>query len=215
MAKSDDSTNPSALTRRAAMAAAAVSTLVPTTAFSRPLTGRAATDPVLPLWRDWEKQYAEAMTLYAEWQKQENLVYDALGFSGVSVPAPDGGGSVIDVIDHETIDRLLGGEPGSRSLRQRLHAELDARRARWNSAAAAAQLPAAQARHNDAYAQASALAEAIFQTPADSFAGLAAKLALITRIGAEVGESAEFPWPQIHSVFADLRRLASLLAQSE
>ncbi len=215
MANTQNNTIPSPLTRRAAIAVAAVSALVPTTAFSSAPTSNATSDPVLSLWRDWEEQYAEAIAWSDKWQKLERLLFRTVGFPCVSVPNPDDEGTVFDVADHEMIDRLLCGVPRSRSLRRQLHAELEAHRARWDSAAAAVQFQAVEARRNDAYARADALAEAIFETPANSFAGLAAKLSLIMRTGDEMGGGAEFPWRQIHRVLTDVRRLGGLPTYSE
>ena len=122
------------------------------------------------------------------------------------------GGDSFQVIDHESIDDLLGCTNETRALRKQLHADLAAHQARWDAAAEVLGLGDLNERQDAAHQRAEAVAEPLLKAPARSLAGVAAKLTLILELGQPSPQEQEFPWPQLRSALADLRRLASIPA---
>jgi hypothetical protein len=191
-----------ALTRRAVLAGAVASPLIPA-------SSHRSVDPVLTLWQEWREAHADAEAWRFKWQKLEVLLFRTIGFPRVAVPLPDDASSVY-VIDHDQIDELLGARGETAALRARLHAELTSRQARWEAAAASVQFDAIEARHDAADTRAAAVSEAVFKTPAGSMAGVAAKLALVVTLGQPSAQDEQFPWPHLRNVLADIRRLAAI-----
>lgn len=212
MAKSENTTSLPAFTRRKILVGATFAPLLPAGAVLQQNSAcQAERDPVLALWREWQRLDAEAGKWLTKWQALEVLLFRKVGFPRVAVPDPDCEEALVYVIDHGDIDELLDATPENGALRKRLHADLGAQQARWDAAAAAVRFDAIEARHEAVQEQAGALMDEIFRTPAASMAGLAAKLALVLLAGEErEGDVSEFPWPQVRGVLADLRRLGGI-----
>lgn len=77
-------------------------------------------------------------------------------------------------------------------------------------AAAAIGLGPVEERVNLAWDRWDALTETVWQVPASTLAGPAAKLAMMLSIGQSRCDDEEVPWPPLHSVLADLQRLGKL-----
>ncbi len=209
MAKSKDTTNPSSPSRRAVLAGEAAAVLTPATPAQAAVIPENS-DPVLALWQDWHARYTQAEAHTIAWQKLESLLFRTVGFPIVTVPIP--GEEPVEVSDREEIDDLLGTEPETQALRARLHAELAAHQARWDEATAALQMEEMEERRDAAHRHAEAMIDPLFKAPAGTLAGVAAKLTFILTFGQPSPHEAEFPWPQLRSVLADLQRLANLPA---
>jgi hypothetical protein len=209
MAKPKNTTTPSAFGRRALLAGG-VATLVTPTTPSDGLPAPHEPDPVLALWRDWRKLYAEAEAHLIKWLKAESLLVRTVGFPIVTVEVPSG--DSFQVTDHESIEDLLGRTAPTKALRRRLHADLAAHQARWDAAAVAVGFDDLDARQDAARERADAVAQPLLKAPAGSLTGIAAKLTLILELGQPSPQDEEFPWPQLRSALADLQRLARIPA---
>lgn len=204
MADSDDK-HLSTLSRRALLGGA---TVVPLgRAHSRDLS--AISDPVLDLWTEWQAVHAELDAWQDHWQRKEGVLLRTVGMPRVLVPVP-GRSEPVSACEPAEIDELLDDVPGTEALRERLHREFEAHRRRWEMAAAAIGLGPVEERINFAWDRWEALTEGVWQTPARSLAGIAAKLSMVLSIGQSRCDDEEFPWPPLRSVFADLQRFANL-----
>jgi len=204
MADSDDSTHLSTLSRRALLGGA---TVLPIGAADARRHGNS--DPVLDLWQEWRALDAELDAWQDDWQRKEGVLLRTVGIPRVLVPVP-GQAEPVSACEPAEIDGLLDDVPGTEALRERLHREFAAHRRRWEMAAAAIGLGPVEERVNLAWDRWDTLTETIWQTPAGSLAGVAAKLAMVLAIGQSRSDDEEFPWPPLRSVFADLQRFASL-----
>ena len=180
MAEADNTTAPSPTSRRALLAGGAAALLAPAIpSHALPVPGEP--DPVLARWRDWHALNTEAELHFIAWQKTESLLLRTIGFPKVTVPRP--GADPVQATDDEEIDDLVGTASETQALRAGLHADLAARQARWQEAAAALGLEALEQRQDAAYRRAEAMAGPVFEAPAGSLAGIAAKLAHILHLG--------------------------------
>jgi len=127
----------------------------------------------------------------------------------VLVPVP-GKAEPVSACEPAEIDELLDDLPGTEELRQRLHREFAAHRRRWEIAATAIGLGPVEEHVNLAWDRWEALTETVWQVPAGSLAGVAAKLAMVLSMGQSRSDDDEFPWPPLRSVLVDLQRLAKL-----
>jgi len=205
MADTDHTTTLPALSRRALLGGATV--LPIGTADARPRG--ASSDPVLGLFQEWRTLDAELDAWQDDWQKKEGVLLRTVGIPRVLVPVP-GKAEPVSACEPAEIDELLEDVPGTEELRQRLHREFEAHRRRWEIAAAAIGLGPVEERVNLAWDRWDSLTETIWQTPAGSLAGIAAKLAMVLSAGQSRSDDDEFPWPPLRSVLADLQRLANV-----
>jgi len=205
MADSDDTTTLPALTRRDLLGGA---TILPIGAADARRQGASA-DRVLDLWKDWRTLQSELDAWQDDWQKKEGVLLRTVGMPRVLVPVP-GQAEPVSACEPAEIDELLEDLPGTQGLRQRLHREFEAHRQRWEIAAAAIGLGPVEERVNLAWDRWDVLTETIWQVPAGSLAGIAAKLAMVLSIGQSRSDDDEFPWPPLRSVLADLQRLGKL-----
>ncbi len=81
---------------------------------------------------------------------------------------------------------------------------------RWEIAAGAIGLGPVEERVNYAWDRWDAFTETVWQVPAGSLAGVAAKLAMVLSIGQSRSDDDEFPWPPLRLVLADIQRLGKL-----
>ncbi|MFE0756963.1 hypothetical protein ACFW16_23585 [Inquilinus sp. NPDC058860] len=205
MADSDDTTTLPALSRRELIGGA---TVLPIGAADAPRRG-STSDPVLDLWEEWRVLHAELDAWQDDWQKKEGVLLRTVGMPRVLVPVP-GQVEPVSACEPAEIDELLEDLPGTEELRQRLHREFAAHRRRWEIAAGAIGLGPVEERVNNAWDRWDALTETVWQVPAGSLAGVAAKLAMVLSIGQSRSDDDEFPWPPLRSVLADLQRLGKL-----
>jgi hypothetical protein len=172
-----------------------------------PVGDAAGADPVLPLWAEWRRAYAQAEALAAAWGSLEARLMHEVGAPRVAVPAPDGGASVW-VTTHADIDAFLA-ERDDRSLGPHLHTELAERLAFWRNAAASLGLDETERLLDAALSRGDDLAESLIRIPAGSLAGAIAKLELILRTGEARADDDAFPFGWLRRAIADLRRLAA------
>ncbi|WP_342234471.1 hypothetical protein [Inquilinus sp. OTU3971] len=205
MADDHDSTTPSTLSRRALLGGA---TILPIGAADVRRRG-ASSDPVLDLFQEWRALHAELDAWQDDWQKKEGVLLRTVGMPRVQVPVP-GQAEPVSACEPAEIDELLEDLPGTEELRQRLHREFAAHRRRWEIAAAAIGLGPVEERVDLAWDRWEALTEAVWQVPAGSLAGVAAKLAMVLSMGQSRCDDEEFPWPPLRFVLADLQRLGRL-----
>jgi hypothetical protein len=205
MADPDHSTTLPALSRRGLLGGATVLPIGVADARRR----GASSDPVLDLFQEWRTLDAELDAWQDDWQKKEGVLLRTVGIPRVLVPVP-GQAEPVSACEPDEIDELLENLPGTEELRQKLHREFAAHRRRWEIAAAAIGLGPVEERVNLAWDRWDTLTETIWQTPAGSLAGVAAKLAMVLSAGQSRSDDDEFPWPPLRSVFADLQRLVNV-----
>lgn len=205
MADPNDNTTLSGLSRRDLLGGA---TVLPIGAVDARRRG-ASTDPVLDLFQEWRALDAELDAWQDDWQKKEGVLLRTVGIPRVLVPVP-GKAEPVSACEPAEIDELLEDVPGTEELRQRLHREFAAHRHRWEIAAAAIGLGPVEEHVNLAWDRWDTLTETIWQMPAGSLAGVAAKLAMVLSAGQSRSDDDEFPWPPLRSVLADLERLANV-----
>jgi hypothetical protein len=205
MADPDHITSLPALSRRTLLGGATVLPIGAADARRRGSTS----DPVLDLFQEWRTLDAELDAWQDDWQKKEGVLLRTVGIPRVLVPVP-GRAEPVSACEPAEIDELLEDVSGTEELRQRLHREFAAHRRRWEIAAAAIGLGPVEERVNLAWDRWDILTETIWQTPAGSLAGVAAKLAMVLSTGQSRSDDSEFPWPPLRSVLADLQRLANV-----
>ncbi|MGK9171589.1 hypothetical protein KXR53_35260 [Inquilinus limosus] len=205
MADSDNTTTLPALSRRDLLGGA---TVLPIGAADARRRG-AAPDPVLDFFQEWRALHAELDAWQDDWQKKEGVLLRTVGMPRVLVPVP-GEAEPVSACEPAEIDELLEDLPGTDELRQRLHREFMAHRRRWEMAAAAIGLGPVEERVNQAWDRWDALTETVWQVPAGSLAGVAAKLAMVLSIGQSRCDDEEFPWPPLRSILVDLQRIGKL-----
>jgi hypothetical protein len=205
MADSDDITTLPVLSRRDLLGGA---TMLPIGAADTRCRG-ASSDPVLDLFHEWRALHAELDAWQDDWQKKEGVLLRTVGMPRVFVPVP-GKAKPVSACEPVEIDELLEDWPGTEELRQRLHREFAAHRRRWEIAAGAIGLGPVEERVNHAWDRWDTLTETVWQVPAGSLAGVAAKLAMVLSISQSRSDDDEFPWPPLRSVLADLQRLGKL-----
>ncbi len=206
MVDSEDSTSLRSVSRRTLLGGA-----ISTPLASTPILNQRATpvgDPILSLWRDWECAFAEAATWSAEWGGLESKLVCQVGFPRVLVPSPPAVCAVW-ATSHEVIDRELSDVLSRDDLRKRLHSDLTDQVAKWDAAAKAIGLDETDHQADHAWKKSEEIAGAIFALPACGIPGVIAKLELILRMGQTQSDDGEFPWGQLRSTIADLRRLVN------
>ena len=102
---------------------------------------------------------------------------------------------------------MLGIGSADLGVGAKAEADLSAHQARWDASDRAIGYTATLRAESEAADRAETLLEALSETPANSLAGVAAKLDAILREGQPSKDDAEFPWPQIRSVLEDIGRI--------
>jgi hypothetical protein len=169
-----------------------------------------ASDPVLPLWRLWQRLYAYASGLCERWQKLESRLVHTVGFPQVFIPSPDGGREIC-AQSHSEIDQAVAAGNCSPELGAALHAEFAARRARWDAEARALGFDEANRQELEAWRKEEEAVREIFRTRAGTLAGIEIKLALMIHLCSAFSDDPEFPLPQLRSTIADVKRLRRAL----
>jgi hypothetical protein len=164
-------------------------------------------EPILTLWQEWQTAFTTSTEWGARWGALESALVRAIGFPRVLIPVSPATREVW-ATSHEQIDHELGDMPDADELRQRLHSDLTALLMKWDAVAASMGLDTADRREEGAWRKCEKIADALFALPARGIPGVIAKLELVLRLGeTRVGDE-EFPWGQLRSAVADLRRLA-------
>src|SRR5271170_3083168 len=120
-----DSTSLSSVSRRRLIASVAVTPMSVTGSFFP--RSPEPPDPIVPLWREWERLHAIASELCHRWQEMESRLVHAVGFPQVFIPAPDSARGIC-AQSHSDIDQAVVAGDCSQELGAALHAELAARR---------------------------------------------------------------------------------------
>ena len=92
-----------------------------------------------------------------------------------------------------------------------LHAELAARRTRWDAAAEALGFDEANRQELEAWREQEEAVRAVFRVRAATLAGVEAKLALMIQLCATFSDDPDFPLPQLRSTLADVKYLRRAL----
>jgi hypothetical protein len=166
-------------------------------------------DPLISLWRDWREAYASSKQLCHEAQRLERELVEKIGFPRVEIPVSDPECPLIPATDPQQIDRVLGKTPATSTLRRRLKRDLAAAQARWDAEAVATGLTSATEREAAADRRVDDLLKAASTMPAQSIAGVIAKLAIATEWSELEPEADGYPWDFIRGVLADLTRLTA------
>jgi hypothetical protein len=164
----------------------------------------------VPLWREWERLHALASELCQRWQEIENRLVRAVGFPQVFITAADGARGIC-AQSHLDIDQAVAAGDCSQELSAALHAELAARRARWDAEAEALGFDEANRQELAAWRNEEEAVRAIFRTKAVTLGGVEIKLALMIQLCAAFSEDPDFPLPQLRSTIADVKRLRRAL----
>ncbi|MCX8571807.1 MULTISPECIES: hypothetical protein [Aminobacter] len=144
---------------------------------------RAPLDPCVVLFQEWEQAHHMAVVLCRLQQRLEIRIRNAL-----ASPKPDEG-------------------PETDDQRMQQASVLAARQARWDELDVEVGYSRARAAEAQAVEAEEEILDAVATTPAQSFAGVIAKLKIIVGGGENMGDMSAFPWPQIQSVLADLKAL--------
>jgi hypothetical protein len=142
-----------------------------------------------------------------KWGALETQLVHSVGFPRVLIPLPPAT-RVVWATSQEEIDEELRGVSDAEDLRKRLHSDLAAKQAKWDTAAEALGLNIADWQEESIRRRSEEIADAIFALPARGLPGVIAKLELILRMGETRQDDEETPWGELRSTVADLRRLA-------
>jgi len=181
MADTDHTTTPSAVSRRSLLRGVVATPLLPLPDQPpEPLI-----DPVVPLWREWQRRHARATALCHHRQAIETQLARTVGFP----PPMPAEGAVSGVGDP-----LTG-------------ADADAHRVRWQVEADRMGFEDAKRLETAAWDEEAVALRTVFRQRATSLAGVEAKLALMLRICRDGSDDPDFPLPQLRSVLADVKYL--------
>jgi hypothetical protein len=131
-----------------------------------------------------------------------------LGFPRVLISSPSQ--SPVYATCQSDIDAKLEEIPVTEEHRQRLHLDFAAQQERWDAAAEASGMSAADRNEVEAWKKAEQLAQSLFALRAQNVLGVIIKLSLILRTGEAQACADEHPWPQIRSAYDDLRSLTNV-----
>jgi len=213
MADSDHSTSLSCVTRRMALGGVVVAAGGWAFGGAAPARGAntsAPSDPALALWRAFSPAHGRAQLLCRRQQELETELAERVDFVGTLVKLP--GAEETFVCSLEALDHLIGTRTDMAAIRARAAAELAARQASFDAAAAEIGYFAGLRAERAAFARVEALLVALATTPAVSLAGVAGKLDAVLREGSTWDDGAIFPWPQIRAARADLVRIVRRMA---
>jgi hypothetical protein len=162
--------------------------------------------PVERLWQEWQRLHARAAGLCHRWQDIETHLMRTIGVPQVQIPSPDNSAS-LRALSHAEIDRALTKLPSSPEIAAALHDDLANQRAHWDAEATRLGFDEIKRQEDGAWNQEAEASAAIFRARATSLAGIEIKIALIVEFCSTGSDDPEFPWPQLRSTLADLKRL--------
>ncbi|MBA8906050.1 hypothetical protein [Aminobacter ciceronei] len=148
-----------------------------------PVRLRAPLDPCVVLLQEWEQAHHMAVVLCRLQQRLEIRIRNALASS------------------------LARGESENDQHSTPQASVLIDRQARWDELDREVGYSRARAAEAQAVEAEDDILDAVATTPAQSLAGVIAKLKIIVGGGENMGDTSAFPWPQIQSVLADLKAL--------
>ena len=208
MVDSENSTSLPSVSRREVLSGLAAT---PAVRAAHLAIGRAEPpDPIVPLWVEWQRLHAHALHLCEHWQEIESRLVRAVGFPQVFIPSSDGARRVC-AQSHSDIDQAMAAGGCSQELGAALHAELAARRARWDAEADALGFDEANRQELAAWREEEEAVRAVFRTRAATLAGVEIKRALRSQLCAAFSDDPDFPLPQLRSTLSDVKRLRCTL----
>jgi hypothetical protein len=196
----------SSITRRNLLSVAVTSLTVPATPSSDtavPGLDKIHNDPAVSRWREWNAAHRRRYELCIRQQKLETKLLAMVGsFPQLEVRIP-GKDETIFVSTVAEINRLLPG-PEMSGSRKQAKANLSARLRAWKTADAQIGYTLAYKAETEMVHTESKLAEALWCTPAQSMAGIIAKLHSVIETQDPGASLKEPPWPELRLVLADL-----------
>jgi hypothetical protein len=166
----------------------------------------ATPDPIILLWREWQRLFARASALCCLFQDMETHLMHTVDIPQVFIPSPQGSRAIC-AQSHAEIDRALTESDCSPEISAALHVEFADRRARWDAAADRLGFNEIKQQEGEAWDEEARATTAIFQTRATTLAGVEIKIALMVQLCATGSDDPDFPLPQLRTTMADLKRL--------
>jgi hypothetical protein len=166
-------------------------------------------DQALSLWQEWRSAH-EATTMFCRKQQRlETELLEKVGFPRVLVPiqGQPGPAPIFSAIE---LEKVFEAGKVPRSLRDKVEADLASQQAQWDAADATVGFSAAKRDEERSATRENELAELLLATPAQSLAGVCAKMRVILANGQWCDDCPEFPWPQLRVVLDDLARIGGV-----
>lgn len=192
------------VSRRAVLVGGIATPLLPTPSG---VAADAASDPILPLWTQWQCASAEAAIWGTRWAALERELARTVGFPRVCVSTPDY--RTVWATSFAQIDEVIGDGRESETSRTALQMDLASRQASWTEAATQTGLDVLERQEAAAMARSAELAETLLALSARTLAGVIVKLELILRMGETHPEGEDFPWGCLRATVAELKRLTA------
>ncbi len=172
-----------------------------------------AIDPAVSVWQKWRAAQDHTEWLCRQQQRMERKLIEDVGVPCSKILLRDGQSVTLHSL--EAVRDVL--DLGSEKVAVCATAEtnLEAHQARWDAADREIGYSAALAAEREAADRADELLKLLSETPAASFAGVAAKLDAILREEQPSEGCSEFPWPQIRSARDDLTRISKEIAPEQ
>ncbi len=205
MVDADHYTSLSAVTRRTLLTGAATTSLLSAKASAFRLPPETP-DPMMPRWQEWQRLHARATELCHRWQDIEGHLMRKIGVPQVRIKSPDNPDG-IRALSHAEIDRALAALPRSTEISVALHADFANQQARWNGEAEKLGFDEIKQQEDAAWDQEAEASDAILEARVTNLMGVEIKIALIVALGSTGPDDSEFPWPQLRSTLADVKRL--------
>jgi hypothetical protein len=205
MVDSESTTSLSPVSRRKLLTSAATAPLFPIASSSSQLSP-GAPDPIVALWQEWQRLHTRATGLCHRWQDMETYLMRKIGVPEVGIPSPEDPAGIC-AHSHAEIDRALATLSCPPEVGTALHADLTARQARWDAEAARLGFDEIKQLEDEAWSQEAEASKAIFRARATSLVDIEIKIALIVELCSTGSDDPEFPWPQLRSTLADVKRL--------
>jgi hypothetical protein len=162
-------------------------------------------DPILALCREWHEANVTLNECCYRKQQLEKVVIARVGFPVVDVMRR---GGIRRAASEYEIDRLIGKSRARDAERNRLKEELARQREAWDREALACGFTEADNLEEMAANRLDDIMRAVSTMPAQSLAGLLAKLTVASAIGKQEADDPDgHPWVFIDSALTDLQRL--------
>jgi hypothetical protein len=208
MVDAETSTSAPSVSRRKLLSCAA---MAPALTVASPAIGpMERSDPILPLWCEWQLSHASAIGLCQRAQGIESRLMRAVGFPQVFIPLSNSARGICCQYPAD-IDQAVAAGDCPPDLASALHAELAVRRARWDAEAEALGFDEANRQELEAWRKEEEAVRAVFRTRAATLAGVEIKLALMIKLCATFSVDPELAMPHLRSTLADVKRLRRTL----
>ena len=202
MVDSKDSTTLSSVSRRNLLTGATTAQIFQVIGLPPP----SAPDPIVVQWNEWQRLHARATGLCHRWQDIETHLIRKIGVPLVVITSPYNS-AVTHAQSHAEIDRALTKLPRSPEVAAALHTDFANQQARWDAEASRLGFDKFKQQEDEAWRQEAEASDAIFSARATNLAGIEIKIALIVELCSTGSDDQEFPWPQLRSTLADVKRL--------